>query len=83
MYKLIFEGETDLDNEFLDLTRDQANTQYQELSLSSPCTINDLYLAHMWFIDGQNVMYIGHLNSVKTDLRKEYNSKSDCYLLEG
>ena len=30
-------------------------------ALSSPCTINDLYFAHMWFIDGQNVMYNGHI----------------------
>ena len=51
-------------NEFPDLTRDQANTISKVLS--SPCTLNDLYFAHMWFIDGQNVMYNGHIISVKT-----------------
>ena len=50
--------------EFPDLTRDQANTISK--ALLSPCTINDLYFAHMWFIDGQNVMYNGHIISVKT-----------------
>ena len=38
----------DLYNEFPDLTRDQANTISK--ALSSPCTINELYFAHMWFI---------------------------------
>ena len=51
-------------NEFPVLTRDQANTISK--ALSSPCTINDLYVAHMWFIDGKNVMYNGHIISVKT-----------------
>ena len=45
-FKLMFEGETDLYSEFPDLTRDQANTISK--ALSSPCTINDLYFAHMW-----------------------------------
>ena len=36
-------------------------TQYQKLlQAHAPC-INDLYVAHMWFIDGQNLMYNGHL----------------------
>ena len=60
-FKLIFEGETHLYYEFPDLTRDQANTITK--ALSNPCTINDLYFAHMWFI---NVMYNGHIFSVKT-----------------
>ena len=63
-FKLIFEGEADLYNEFPDLTRDQANTISK--ALSSPCTINDLYFAHMGFIDGQNVTYNGHIILVKT-----------------
>ena len=62
-FKLIFEGEIDLYNE-LDITRDQANTISK--TLSNPCTLNDLYFAHMWFIDGQNVMYNGRIISVKT-----------------
>ena len=45
-FKLIFEGETDLYSEFPDLTRGQANTISK--ALSSPCTINNLYFAHMW-----------------------------------
>ena len=48
--------------EFPDLPRDQANTISK--ALSSPCTINDLYFALMWLIDGQNVMY--NIISVKT-----------------
>ena len=83
--KLISEGETDLYNEFPDLTRGQVNTtrgqanttrgqanttrgqaNTMSIALSNPCTINDLYFEHMWFIDGRNVMYNGHIISVKT-----------------
>ena len=42
-----------MNNEFLDLTRDQANTQYQKLSLSNAPKL------------GQNVMHNGHITSVK------------------
>ena len=61
------DGKTQLHDEFPELQNNQRSTI--TAILTNPAVIIRLHFEHMWFVDNQNVLYQGHVLSVKCSKR--------------
>ena len=77
----VLEGKTELLFEFQELNNDQASIIKN--ILHDPLCISGNYFEHMWFVNEQNVLYEGHITSVKCSSKSKITKITATYWKPG